>query len=137
MVNMFHAFVSSRGGRFGAAKLGIASFSVVAHATLITIAAVSSGRTFEVGFIHNPVPDERVTFIHPRDPEARVVTIRKGALARSAAKAALLVPDLTSLRAAIDATLASLPKVPDVDLDVTARATEAHDFGDAYDGQLA
>ena len=135
---MFQAFVSTRGGPFGAAKLGVTAFSIAAHATLITVAAVSSGRTFHLALVPNPVPDERVVFIHPRDVAHRTVTIRKGALARAAApKAAVIVPDLTSLRTAVDATLASLPTLTDVNLDVTAHATDAHDFGDAYTGELA
>lgn len=134
---MFQTFVSSRGGPFGAAKLGVTAFSVVAHATLITVAAVNSGRTVHIAFVSNPVPDERVVFVHPRDPEHRTVTIRRGAISRAATKAALIVPDLTSLRTTVDATLASLPKLPDVNLDVSAHAADAHDFGDAYTGELS
>ncbi|HEY7235684.1 MAG TPA: energy transducer TonB [Gemmatimonadaceae bacterium] len=135
---MLHTFVSSQGGRFGAAKLGVAAFSIAAHAALITFAAVNSGRVLRIAFVPNPVPDEEILFIHPRDPEHRTVTVRKRALGRAARKAArLIVPDLTSLRTAVDATLASLPKMPAVDLDIAARTSDAHDFADAYTGTLA
>ena len=77
-------------------------------------------------------PRERLVFVHARDFEHRAVTVRKGALARAAKEAvSFLVPDLTQLRVAVDASLASLQKVPETPtLEIAARTSDPKDFGD-------
>ena len=71
-------------------------------------------------------PPEQMIFVRAHDFQHRSITIRKGALARAAMKAAaLMIPDLTRLRVAVDASLAALPDVPRVNMDVAARASES------------
>jgi TonB family protein len=107
--------------------------SVVAHAGLITLAAVTSGRPTS---LYDPaeraVPSERVLFVEAREVEHRSAAIRNAALARGARKAGLLVPDLTKLRAVVDASIAALTKIAEVtvDFDLSARTPDARDFGD-------
>src|SRR5215471_6403434 len=135
---MLHAFVSSPATRPGRSWFVVSTLSVVTHAAVISLAAVTSGRTIT---IKNKPPEssrEQLVFVHARDFEHRAVTVRKGALARAAKSAvALLVPDLSQLRVAVDASLASLPKVPDtIDLDITAAASDPKDFGVVNSGDL-
>jgi TonB family protein len=131
---MLNTFVSSQAARFGVARLGVASVSVVAHAGIITFAAVASGRPsalFDAS--RHAIPAERLLFVQPRDYDRRVASVRNGALARAAKRAVrLIVPDLTKLRAVVDASFTTLPKIPDTltDFDLTARVSDAHDFGD-------
>jgi len=123
--------------RPGRSRFGVATFSVAAHGALITLAAITSGRTVSLESMPNITPAEEVIFIKPHDEEHRTVTIHRSALARAAMKAAaLIVPDLTRLRVAVDASLAAIPSVPDVKLDVTARTSDAHDFGDVNTSEL-
>lgn len=134
---MVHAFVSSPAMRPGRSRFGVTTFSVVAHGALITLAAITSGHTVSLESLPSITPTEAVIFIKPHDFEHRTVTIRRGALARAAMKAAaLIVPDLSRLRVAVDASLAAIPSVPDVNLDVTARTSDAHDFGDVNTSEL-
>ena len=130
---MLHIFVSSHTAPFGAARLGVASLSVLAHASLITFAVVESGRPTSTYDPMARVVPERVLFLNTHEPEHQPVSIRSGALARAAKNAArLLVPDLTKLRAVVDASLAVLPNVPQfpIDIDIGAHTSDARDFGD-------
>ena len=131
---MLHTFVSSQSARFGAARLGVTSMSLIAHAGLITLAAVTSGRTSSV---FDPsqrfAPVERLLFVATRDLDHPAEAIRNGALGRVARSAIrVLVPDLTKLRAVVDASIAALPDAPDValDVDLTAHTGDARDFGE-------
>ena len=137
---MFQTFVSSQAARFGAARLGVASMSLVAHAGLITLAAVTSGRTSSVfDPSQRGAPVEKLLFVDTRDLEHPSASIRNGALARAARNAVrLLVPDLTKLRAVVDASIAALPAAPDVavDVDFAAHTGDARDFGDVDTGAL-
>lgn len=134
---MFHTFVSSQPDHLGRGRLGVAFFSVTTHVALITIAALTSGRAATLIAIPRSSPNERIIFVHAHDLEHRTSIVRRGALARAAMKAArLIVPDLTTLKFAVDASLAALPVVPDVDLDMKAHITDSHDFGDANSGEL-
>ncbi|HEY2378770.1 MAG TPA: energy transducer TonB [Gemmatimonadaceae bacterium] len=135
---MLHAFVSSPAARPGRSWLVVSTSSVVAHAAVISLAVATSGRTHTVEPSLLEKPPEQLIFIHARDFEHHAITIRKGALARAALKAAaMLVPDLTQLRIAVDASLAALPKVATADLDITPRATDPKkDFGEVNTGEL-
>ena len=135
---MLHAFVSSPATRPGRSWFVVSSFSVVTHAAIVSFAVVTSGRTIT---IENKLPDtprEQLVFVHAREFEHRAITVRKGALVSAAKNAvALLVPDLTQLRVAVDASLASLPTVADTpSLDITARASDPKDFGDVSTSDL-
>lgn len=137
---MFHTFVSSQAARWGSARLGVASFSVLAHATLVTFAVVESGRApGAVGLPAVVAPVEHLRFVNVRDLAGGSAVSRKGAFAHAAAKAAhLLVPDLTKLHVLVDGALATVTKVPEItiDEDYTARVTSADDFGTADAQQL-
>jgi TonB family protein len=136
---MLHTFVSSPAARVGSARIGVASFSLIAHAGLITLAAVSSGRSAPTGTAFDAVPAERLNFVNVREATRPDVAERTKALARAAMKAARrLVPDLAKLRIAVDASLADLPAVPStaVDVDLTSRAGDARDFGDIDTSEL-
>jgi protein TonB len=130
---MFHTFVSSQVTRWGTARLGVASFSVLAHASLITIAVVESGRTsLDAGLPATAAPIEHLQFVTVRDLRTVSASLGKTGLLHLAKKAAkLLVPDLTRLHIAVDASVASMPKVPDVsfDEDYAGIASRADDFG--------
>jgi len=132
-----HAFVSSPATRPGRSRFGVTTFSVVAHGALITVAAISSGRTLSLESLPRITPSEELIFIKPHVVEHRTLTIHRGALARAAMKAAsLIVPDLSRIRIAVDASLAAIPSIPAVNLDVTARTSDAHDFGDVNTSEL-
>jgi periplasmic protein TonB len=130
---MFQTFVSSQAMRFGAARIGVASFSVITHASLITFAVIASGPRDTI--LTNPrvIPVEHLTFVQPMELLDRATSARRGSAAR-AMKAAprLLVPDMTKLRIVADASLTTVPKTPEVlpDEDLTSRITKASDFGD-------
>ena len=131
---MVNIFVSSQAARFGVARLGVASFSVLAHASLITFAVVESGKPTA---IYDPnlrvVPAERVTYIDTREMARRAALARGIAIARAAKNAArLIVPDMTKLTAAVNATISALPKIPQetFDPDLFAHPVDARDFGD-------
>jgi protein TonB len=136
---MFQTFVSSQVARWGTARLGVASFSVLAHASLITIAVVESGRSApDLALPAAAAPMEHLRFVNVRDM-AGSAALRKGALARAAKKAArLLVPDMTKLHVLVDASLAAVPKVPDVsiDEDYSSRISTTEDFGKIDTDQL-
>ena len=129
---MVNTFISSQGIRFGAARIGGASLSVFTHAGLIALAVVGSGKsaTFDSHLV-SAIPAERVLFVATRPELGRADA--RDAVARAAKKVARwMIPDLTKLRASIDATLTVTP-VPtevDVELDIGANATSSHDFGD-------
>jgi len=131
---MFHTFVSSPAARFGAARLGVTSASVLAHAGLITLAAVNSGRPSS---LYDPTeraaPNERLQFVDTHEIERRSAGSGSRALMRAARNAArLLVPDLTRLRAVVDASLAALPTVTDVtpNFELAAHIGDSRDFAD-------
>jgi TonB family protein len=136
---MLHTFVSSQAARWGSARLGVASFSVLAHATLVTFAVVESGRATDIGALRGAVaPMEHLRFVSVHDLAGAKALIKKGAFAHAAAKASrLLVPDLTKLRALVDAPLTTVPKVPEIaiDEDYASRVSSPDDFGkaDAHD----
>jgi protein TonB len=101
------------------------------------MAVITSGRTVSLDYLPHIAPAEELIFIKPHDIEHRALTIRRGALARAAMKAAtLIMPDLSRLRVAVDASLAAIPSIPDVNLDVTARTSDAHDFGEVKTAEL-
>jgi TonB family protein len=129
---MVHTFVSTQATRWGIGRIGVASFSVLAHASLITIAAVESGRPSSLYSVPNVVPSEHLSFVHVAPRTHNAAAIRSGGLAHAAAKVAkLLVPDLARLRVAVDASVATMPKVAEIpiDLDIGAPKSEPSDFG--------
>lgn len=133
---MVHAFVSSQVARFGAARLGVASFSVITHASLITFAVVTSGpRPLGVSEART-VPVEQLHFVSTAELVARGAT---GTLAPAVKKTVrLLMPDLSRLQVVTDASLAALAKLPVVptDIDLSSRITSESDFGDVDTGAL-
>jgi protein TonB len=137
---MLNIFVSSQVTRWGTARFGVASFSVLAHASLITFAVVESGRSSaSTGAPAVVAPVEHLQFMSVRELARGTAVLRKSALAHAAKKAAtLLVPDLTKLHVVVDATLAALPKVPDatIDDDLTSQVTHSDDFGEIDTGKL-
>lgn len=136
---MLHTFVSSQVTRWGTARLGVASFSVLAHATLITFAVVESGRpAMGSGAAAAAAPLEHLRFVDLRAITARDAAVRKSALAaRAKAPARPLVPDLAKLHLAVDPSVLT-PKVPELalDEDYGARVSKAGDFGDVDTKQL-
>ena len=137
---MFQTFVSSHVTRWGAARVGVASFSVIAHASLITIAVVESGRSSaDLGALTAVTPAEHLRFVNVRMMSAGSAAMRKSALAHAVKKAArLVVPDLTKLHVLAEASLANVPKVPDpaVDEDYSSRISSPDDFGKIDTQQL-
>jgi TonB family protein len=134
---MVNAFVSAPASRAGRSRFGVMTLSVAAHSALIILAALSSGRTVSLDALPLIAPPEKLIFITAHDFEHRAITIRKGALARAAMKAAaLMVPDLSRLRIAVDASLAAIPNVTTPKLDVEARTADASDFGNVDTREL-
>jgi len=125
-------FVSSQVLRFGAARLGGVSLSLVTHAGLITLAVVGSGNTASFDtHLSNLVPAERVRYVEVSERGSAARAAAERALARAVKKARLIVPDLTMMRAAIDVSLVTVPVAPSNvgDIDVTL-ATQPSDFGE-------
>ena len=133
---MVHAFISSQAARFGAARLGVASFSVITHASLITFAVVTSGpRQLSVSDART-IPVEQLHFVSTAEMVARGAT---GTLARAVKKAVrVLVPDMSRLQVVTDASLAALAKLPPVptEIDLSSRITSESDFGEVDTGTL-
>jgi TonB family protein len=106
---------------------------VLAHASLITIAVVESGRTsVDVGLPAATSPIEHLQYVNVRDPRSLSATVGKSGLLHVVKKAAkLLVPDLTRLHIAVDASVSSMPNVPDVSFDenYAGIASRPDDFG--------
>lgn len=129
---MVHAFISSQAARFGAARLGVASLSVIAHASLITFAVVTSGpRPLSVSG-GRTTPVEELHFVSTAELLKRASRGTTGALARAVKKTVrLLVPDMSRLQVVTDASLAALAKLPPVptDIDLSSRITSESDFG--------
>lgn len=74
---MVHAFISSQAARFGAARLGVASFSVITHASLITFAVVTSGpRPLSVSEART-IPVEQLHFVSTAELITRSSTHRR------------------------------------------------------------
>ena len=137
---MVHAFVSSQAVRFGAARLGVASFSIITHASLITFAVASSGpRPFKVSDART-IPVEKLRFVNMAELADRTSrAARAGTLARAVKKAVrLLVPDMSRLQPVTDASLAALADLPAVptDIDLSSRITSESDFGEVDTGAL-
>ena len=137
---MVHAFVSSQAVRFGAARLGVASFSVITHASLITFAVASSGpRPLKMSDAHT-IPVEKLHFVDMVELADRASrAARAGSLARAVKKAArLLLPDMSRLQVVTDASLAALAKLPAVptEVDLSSRITSGSDFGEVDTGAL-
>ena len=136
---MVHTFVSSQAVRFGAARLGVASFSIITHASLITFAVVASGpRPLSVSGART-IPAEEVHFIRTVEVVRSAANGTKGAVARAVKKAVrLLVPDMSHLQVVTDETLAALAKLPAVpsEIDLASRITSESDFGDVDTGAL-
>jgi len=129
---MLHTFVSSQAVRFGAARLGVASFSVITHVSLITLAVAASGpRPSDVSGNTRLIPAEKLHFVRMRESESATAALRKkGVLARAVKRVVpLVVPDMTKLQAVADIPV---PKVADVltDIDLDSRITDRRDFGD-------
>ncbi len=132
---MLNTFVSSQTVRFGSARIAVASFSILAHAGFITLAAVESGPSATVAPNPNAamMPAERIMFVTARE----IAHVTAGPTAKPVARAAkaprLVVPDLSKLQVVSDNSLTTLAKVPDVDtdIDLNSRITDARDFGDA------
>lgn len=137
---MLHTFVSSQVAPWGAARLGVASLSVLAHATLITFAVVESGRTPNgLGASAIAAPIEHLRFVNVRELTGRTASAGKGVLSRAAKSATrLLIPDLSKLRLVVDASMAAVPKVAElaIDEDYTSRVSRADDFGKLDTQQL-
>ena len=134
---MVNAFVSAPASRQGRSRHGVMTLSVAAHCALITMAALSSGRTVSLDALPLITPPEKLIFLKAHDFEHRAITIHRGALARAAMKAvALVVPDLSRLRLAVDASLAAIPKVTSPTLDVDARTADSSDFGHVDTSEL-
>ena len=137
--HMVHAFVSSQAVRFGAARLGVASFSVITHASLITFAVVSSGpRPLHVSDART-VPVEQLHFVSTAELLSHASRGTTGALARAVKRAArLLVPDMSRLQLVTDASLAALARLPavPVETDLSSRITSESDFGEVDTGTL-
>jgi protein TonB len=113
--------------------MGVASLSVLAHVGFITIAAVESGHpTGLLGTAPSVVPTEHVLFVNARALSHNASVIHRHVLGHAAAKVAkLLVPDMTRLQVAVDASLTAMPKVATVplDLDIGAPKSDPNDFG--------
>ena len=137
---MVHTFISSQVTRWGSARLGVASFSVFAHATLITFAVVESGRpSTGAGTVAVVAPVEHLRFVNVRAVTDRAAAERESAFAaRAKAAARPLVPDLIKLHFAVDPSRVQLPKVPDLalDPDYAADVSRADDFGNVDTQQL-
>ena len=133
---MVHAFISSHAARFGAARLGVASFSIITHASIITFAVVTSGpRPLSLSETRT-IPVEQLHFVSTAELVARGAT---GTLARAVKKTVrLLVPDMSRLQVVTDASLAALAKLPAVptDIDLSSRITSESDFGEVDTGTL-
>jgi len=136
---MLHTFVSSQAVRFGAARLGVASFSIITHASLITFAVVASGpRPLAVSDART-VPVEHLHFVNTAELLHRASRGAPGTVARAVKKAVrLLVPDMSRLQVVTDASLAALAKLPPVPMetDLTSRITSESDFGEVDTGKL-
>lgn len=137
---MLNTFVSSHVTRWGSARLGVASFSVLAHASLVTIAVVQSGRASGSFAARGEVVSiEPLRFVNVRELAGGSALVRKSAFAHLAKAAArLLIPDLTRLHVVVDASMAAVPRVPvvSVDEDLSSRASSADDFGKVDTQQL-
>src|SRR5256885_4190483 len=130
---MFQTFVSSHAVRFGAARIGMASFSVLAHASLITFAIVESGPRSSIVATTNVIPTEELHFVSTPEILRNAAGARVRTVARAAKSAIrLLVPDMTKLQAVAATSLAKLPEAPETpaDLDLTSRISDQRDFGD-------
>jgi protein TonB len=128
---MVNTFVSSQAVRFGGGRLGVAGFSVLAHVSLITIAAVATTRPVSYANAPNIVPSEHLVYVKMGAVTRNAAVLRKGTFAHFVKAPKLLVPDLTKLRVATDASLSAMPKVPEVavNLDIGAPTTNPNDFG--------
>jgi TonB family protein len=130
---MVHTFVSSQAARFGAGRLGVVSFSLIAHASLITFAVVASGPRPLSPRGERAIPAEQVQFIRVPELVRRVSHGATDAVAHVVKTAVrMLVPDMSQLQIVTDASLAALAKLPAVstELDLTSRITSERDFGD-------
>ena len=136
---MVHTFISSQAVRFGAARLGVASFSIITHASLITFAVVASGpRPLSVSDTRT-IPVEKLHFVSTAELVNRAARGPAGALARAVKKAVrLLVPDMSRLQVVTDESLAALAKLPAVptEIDLSSRITGESDFGEVDTGAL-
>jgi TonB family protein len=129
---MLNTFVSSQVVRIGTARFGVASLSVLAHASLMTFAVAASGPRGSTLPSARTVPLEELRFVATPEIVHHAARGASSAVARAMKKAVrLLVPDMTKLRAVTDASLAVLPKIPDVstELDFSSRISDARDFG--------
>lgn len=136
---MVHAFVSSQVARLGAARLGVASLSVIAHASLITFAVVASGRRTPALPDPRTVPVEELNFVRMPELVHRVSSRATVGAAHAVKKTArLLMPDMSRLQVVTDATLTALAKIPPVntEMDLSSRITSESDFGDVDTGAL-
>src|SRR4051812_16066414 len=103
---MFQTFVSSHAVRFGAARIGMASFSVLAHASLITFAIVESGPRNSIAATTNVFRTEELHFVRTPAVLRSAAAARGRAVARAAKSAIrLLVPDMTKLQPVAAASL--------------------------------
>jgi TonB family protein len=131
---MVNTFISSQVVRFGAARLGVASFSVITHASLITLAVAASGPREAIVSSARVIPVEQLQFIRMPERALTSALARAGALARAVKKTVrLIVPDMTKLQVVADASLTTLPEAPKLatELDLSSRITNARDFADA------
>ena len=133
---MVHTFVSSQAVRFGAARLGVASFSIITHASLITFAVVTSGPRPLSVVDTRTVPVEQLRFVNTAELVNRSARGAAGSVARAVKKAVrLLVPDMSRLQVVTDVSFAKLPEVP-TDIDLSSRITSESDFGEVDTGAL-
>jgi protein TonB len=136
---MVHTFISSQAVRFGAARLGVASFSIITHASLITFAVVASGPRPLSLSDPRTTPVERLHYVSTAEL-VRVAAIAKtGTRARAVKKAVrLLMPDMSRLQVLTDASLVALAKIPPVatETDLSSHITSESDFGEVDTGAL-
>jgi TonB family protein len=137
---MVNTFVSSHAARWGSARFGVASFSVLAHVSLITLAVVQSGRTSSgLGAHQAAAPIEHLRFVNVRELVGGSAAVRRDALAHAARKAAqLLVPNLTRLHLMVDASMTAVPKIAELPLeqDFASQVSRADDFAKVDTRQL-
>ena len=129
---MVNTFVSSQAVRFGVTRFGIASFSVITHASLITLAVAASGPRASNVSNARVVPLEELHFVSMPELVHRASLGKTGALARAVEKAVrLVVPDMSRLQVVADASLAALAKLPPIptETDFASRITSERDFG--------
>ena len=136
---MMNTFVSSQGFRFGVSRLGGISLSLVTHASVITFAAFASGRPdlLTNARLSRAEPSERVRFV---EHTAEGASSRAARAARSTKRAVRwAVPELSAIRAVIDASIAAIDITPVLlpETDFAGLTSGAEDFVYDHDALLS